>query len=135
MTENNYVTAIAENGEGVDARPINAEVARVDEPSVQQIAKWKAQYGDVYKIVSDSDDLALTLYFRKPMRQHLSRFTKSLTTDTLKALHNLVQDTLIYPDMDAITPLLTEKPGLIVPIGTQLQEIVGTNNSFLAQKL
>lgn len=134
-TNNQNTVEIVDAAEVVNARSINAEVAAAAEPSAQQIAKWKAQYGDVYKIESDSDDLTLTLYFRKPMRQHLSRFTKSIATDTLKALHNLVQDTLIYPDMDALTPILAEKPGLIVPIGTQLQEIVGTNNNFLAKKL
>lgn len=137
MAENKQnQVGIVEASEKVEARSINVGIAAdAPEPTREQIEKWKAQFGDVYRIASDNDDLLLTLYFRKPTRQHLSRFTKSITTDTLRALHNLVQDTLIYPDMEVLTPLLTEKPGLIVPIGTQLQEIVGTNNNFLAKKL
>lgn len=135
MTKNTEVE-IVEAATVVNAKAVNKELAaEIPEPTTEQINQWKAQYGEVYKISSDNDDLELTLYFRKPLRQHLSRFTKSVMGDSLKAMHNLVQDTLIYPDMAAIAPLLTEKPGLIVPIGTQLQEIVGTNNSFLAKKL
>ena len=129
-------TQVVTDTQGIDARPVNAELAMIEEkPSAEVISKWKGQYGDVYEISSESEELPLVLYFRKPSRQHLSRFIKSLTNDALRAQQTLVADTLIFPDMDKLQPLFTEKPGLIIPIGTQLQEIVGTNNSFLAKRL
>lgn len=132
-----FKSEVVEGNEGIYARPVNTEVACQTAPEPELITKWKAKYGDVYAVTCDDDDLPLTLYFRKPTRQHLSRFTKSIATqgDAVKAMNNFIQDTLIYPEMDTLMPLLTEKPGLVIPIGQQLQEIVGSNKHFLAKRL
>jgi hypothetical protein len=135
MSNQNTVEVVGDKAI-IEARPVGAALACEEpRPSDEMIAGWKSKYGDVHELKSESEDLPLTLYFRKPSRQHLSRFTKSLMQDSLKALQNLVADTLLYPEMDKLTPLFAEKPGLIVPIGTQLQEIAGTNTNFFQKKL
>ena len=103
-------------------------------PSEEQIEQWKSQFGEVYQLTSEDDEL-LVFYFRKPDRTHLSHFAKKAMGDTLKALHTLIKDTLLYPSHEVVSKLFAEKPGMVIPLGSELQTIVGTNQDFLAKKL
>ncbi|MCM0757346.1 hypothetical protein M7775_02030 [Sporomusa sphaeroides DSM 2875] len=112
-------------------------------PTEKQMEEWKTRYGEVYKLVADVEDdsnteneaTALVLYMRKPSRQHLSRLAKSLQQDTLKAFQNFITDTLLYPAGDVLEKCFHEKPGLVIPVASKLQEIVGTNQNFTVTKL
>ncbi|MDR3561907.1 MAG: hypothetical protein P4N59_10800 [Negativicutes bacterium] len=103
-------------------------------PDQAQIDKWKAQFGEVYEITSDADEEQV-FYFRKPDRGQLSRFAKKVMQDALKAMHTLIFDTLLFPSQEVVNKLFTEKPGMAIPLGSELQTIVGTNQDFTHRKL
>ncbi len=101
----------------------------------EQVDKWKTEHGEVYVLTSEDEADALAIVVRKPDRNHLSRFAQGAMKDTLKALHNLAVDTVLYPAPAVLNKLFTEKPGLVIPLGGELQNIAGTNANFTARKL
>lgn len=107
----------------------------------EMVEQWKSQYGEVYEVKAESAEDAAregipeAFYFRLPGRPELSRFAKTAMTDALKALHNLVMDCLLYPDRNAVTALLEKKPGLIISLGSKIQQLVGTSLDFTHRKL
>lgn len=110
-----------------------SEVTEVNDELVKQ---WKQQYGGVFRLVGeDDDDQPMTFYFRKPERADLSRFTKEVMKDMLKALNNLVFGCLLFPSAEVLKRMVGNKPGLVVPLGNELQKIVGSNQDFLSEKL
>ncbi|MCR4442965.1 MAG: hypothetical protein QHH10_12090 [Peptococcaceae bacterium] len=104
----------------------------------EQIQQWKNQYGEVYKIESEPDgvdDKPLVFYFKKPNRQHFSRFIKDSMKDAFKAMNTMVMDLVLYPSSDKVTELFQEKPGLVVAVGSELTKIVGVSQDFLTTKV
>ena len=108
------------------------EKTKTGAPAPEQIAEWKAKYGKVYKL--SADDEGLTLYFRRPSREAFERFAGTLGKP-YKALKTLIFDTLLYPDAEYLNSLFTDEPGLVIAIGNQLQEAVGTSRDFTKSEL
>ncbi len=106
-------------------------------PSDEQLEAWKAQYGEIYELLGETEDGSQCYYFifRKPGRAALSRFAKQVMSDALKAMHNLVFDCLLFPDQDEVRKLFEEKPGMAISVGSELQKIVGTNQDFFVKRL
>ena len=103
-------------------------------------SNWKRQYGEVYEISAENDleqekNEPLIFFFKKPSRPNLSRYIKEAMKNAYKAMYNLTFDCLLYPDRDAVSKLVQEKPGLIIAIGNELQEIIGVNQDFFSRKL
>jgi len=116
-----------------DADVNEVNKAEVNEELVQQ---WKQQHGDVYKLSGEDDDgKAMAFYFRKPGRSDLSRFTKEVTKDMMKATNNLVFGCLLFPSPDVLRKMAENKPGIVLALGGELQKIVGSNQDFLSEKL
>lgn len=106
----------------------------------KQKKEWIEQYGEVYEIAAEADledekAKPMVFYFKKPGRTNLSRYIKDAMKNAYKAMYNLTFDCLLYPDRDAVTKLIEEKPGLIVALGNELQEIIGVNQDFFSKKL
>ncbi|MCL4514152.1 MAG: hypothetical protein M1379_00935 [Firmicutes bacterium] len=108
--------------------------------SKEQIEKWKKEFEGVYELRAETDDdkpeeVPLTLYFKRPGREELSRFAKSAAGETLKATSQFVFDCRLYPDEQVLRKLFEEKPGLAISIGNKLSEIVGVNQVFTVKRL
>lgn len=105
----------------------------------EKINDWKEQYGEIYEIAADvefeQNSEQMIFIFRKPNRQHLSRYIKTAMKNAYKAMHTLVFDTLLYPDKDKVSKMVEEKPGLIISLGNELQDIIGVNQDFFSKKL
>jgi hypothetical protein len=105
----------------------------------QKIEGFKEQYGTVYEIAADvgfeeeADEMLFV--FKKPGRAALSRYIKGAMNDAYRAMYNLVFDCLLYPDRDLLMNMLEDKPGLIVALGNELQELVGVNQNFTSKRL
>ena len=96
----------------------------------------KSKYGEVYCLSGEvEDDKTEKYYFRKPERKDLSRFTQELSKDLFKATNNLVFGCLVYPEPEVLRKKADEKPGIILPLGAELQKIVGSGVDFLSSKL
>lgn len=104
-------------------------------PDEVKIQEWREQYKAVYQVSAEGEDGQLEFYFRKPERVHLSRFAKAVTSDTLKALTQLIFDCLLWPDEARVRTLFEEKPGLIISLGSELQKLIGTNQDFFVKRL
>lgn len=104
----------------------------------EQIQQWKSQYGEVYKVESElenADEKPLIFYFKKPKRQHFSRFIKDSMKDAFKGMNTMVMDLVLYPAPDKVTEIFQEKPGLVVAVGSELTKIVGVSQDFLTTKV
>ncbi|MDI3547886.1 MAG: hypothetical protein PWR10_1538 [Halanaerobiales bacterium] len=106
----------------------------------KQKEKWIEEFGEVYEIAAEADidegnAKPMVFYFKKPGRTNLSRYIKDAMKNAYKAMYNLTFDCLLYPDRDAVTKLIEEKPGLIIALGNELQEIIGVNQDFFSKKL
>jgi hypothetical protein len=134
MEDNDRIEVVGDK-EMIEAK--SAALCDTGKPSAEIIAGWKSRYGDVYELPSDDEETPLTVYCRRPSRQHLTRYMKtvSLKSDIVTAGQNLLKDTMLYPDMEKLNPLFTEKPGLLMTLSSALQDTVGLNVHFLARKL
>lgn len=106
--------------------------------TLEQIENWKEEYGDVYKLTGEPEnegDQPLEYYFRKPGRAHLSRLSKELMKDALRAMENLVVGCLLHPSEEVLRAQLQKRPGVVVALGGELQKIIGTNQDFFTKKL
>lgn len=107
----------------------------------EQIDKWKQEHGEVYKITGEiplddnNDPEPQDFYFSKPGRIHLSRFAKEAIIDALKAQNNVVFGCLLHPAPETVQQLVAKKPGLIIPLASELLKVTGLNQDFLAKKL
>lgn len=102
--------------------------------------QWKNQYDEVYEIAAENDlekedNEPLVFFFKKPGKSNLSRYIKDAMKNAYKAMHNLTFDCLLYPDRDVVSKLIEERPGLIIALGNELQEIIGVNQDFFSKKL
>lgn len=105
-------------------------------PAPEEIARWKAEHGEVYEIGTETEDgRRLAFIFKKPGRVALSHFARTATKDTLKALNNLVFDCLLWPSADQVRAIMDEKPGYLIGLGGKLQELTGLNEDFFAGRL
>lgn len=106
-------------------------------PHDTMLEDWKKQYGDVYKIENEPEDgeEPLKFYFKKPQRQHFSRFIKESMKDAYKAMRTMVDDLALYPSPEVRNKLFEEKPGLVVAVGNELNKIIGVSQDFLTSKV
>jgi hypothetical protein len=110
--------------------------AAAPEPDAETIEGWKSKYGDVYKLESDDDEAPLVVYCKKPSRQNISRYMKTIfQKDGVQAAHNFLIDTLIYPEKEKVAAVFNATPGVMISLCQALQETVGMNSHFLATKL
>lgn len=116
---------------------IDNAVNTKSEVTKEQIDQWKAQYGEVYKIEIDTDNLEekKVFYFQKPARTNFSRFIKDSMKDAYKAMHTMVNDLALYPSKEKLAKIFQEKPGLVVAVGNELNKIVGVSEDFLTSKV
>ncbi|MFZ5826501.1 MAG: hypothetical protein ACOY94_19585 [Bacillota bacterium] len=120
------------------------EQRKIPEPTETQIEEWQAQYGkgNVIRLEAEldpnDDDLGinptLVVYARKPNPQHLARFAASAQKDAYKALRDLIFDTRLWPDAEAVKAEFERLPGLVIGLGTQLNGVMGTNVSFTVKR-
>ncbi len=103
----------------------------------QQVEDWKKQYGDVILIKNEpeDDEAQLVFYFKKPQRQHFSRFIKESMKDAYKAMRTMVDDLALYPAPEVRNKLFEEKPGLVVAVGNELNKVIGVSQDFLTSKV
>jgi len=105
----------------------------------EKIEGFKEEYGTVYEIAADigfeEEAEEMLFVFKKPGRAALSRYIKGAMSDAYRAMYNLVFDCLLYPDKDLLMKMLEDKPGLIIALGNELQELVGVNQNFTSKRL
>jgi hypothetical protein len=114
------------------------ENTKTTELTKEQIEQWKAQYGEVYKIQTDTDnpnEKPLVFYFQKPARTHFSRFIKDSMKDAYKAMHTMINDLALHPSKEKLAQIFQEKPGLVVAVGNELNKIIGVSEDFLTSKV
>lgn len=96
----------------------------------------KSKYGEVYCLSGEVEDgVTENYYFRKPERKDISRFAQEVSKDILKATNNFVFGCLVHPDPEVLRKKVDERPGIIIPLGAELQKIVGSNVDFLSSRL
>lgn len=107
-------------------------------PTEEQLKEWKAKHGELIIMETedqgDDDSSIPTFVFRRPNRAHVSRFVKTGMSDPAKGLRQLIVDTLLFPGEEVLEKLLSEKPGLMVPLGSELQKAVGSNHDFFVKR-
>lgn len=99
----------------------------------EQIEQWKKEHGEIHEI-SDADG-ELKIIVRKPTRGDMSRFTKEVSKNVFNATNNLVLGCLVYPKQEDLRKLIDEKPGLVLTLGGEIQQLAGASQDFLSRKL
>lgn len=113
------------------------ETAQQGEVTEEMIRDWKTQYGKVYKLSADEEDVALDVYIKKPTRAAISRFQsgtsgkKSIT----EAAQRFLFDLLLYPSQDELAKIFEEKPGLPTALVGEIGDIVGLTANFTTTEL
>lgn len=100
-------------------------------PTDADIERWKAQHGEVYAFESDE----LTVYCRKPGRAELARFTREMQRDLYRASHNLVISVLLHPSAEIVQQVAQRKPGIILSLAGELNDVAGSTVPFSSRKL
>lgn len=115
---------------------VNSKSESIKAPEVtkEQIEQWKAQFGEVYKIQTDTEN-PMVFYFQKPARTHFSRFIKDSMKDAYKAMHTMVNDLALHPSKEKLAQIFQERPGLVVAVGNELNKIIGVSEDFLTSKV
>ena len=65
----------------------------------------------------------------------MARFVKEMQRDLYSASQNMLSACLVHPSMDALLAVAKEKPGVILSLAGELNELAGTTTSFLSKKL
>ena len=99
---------------------------KIQSVTPQQIEQWKQQHGEIYLL--EGDDLAV--YCKKPGRPVMARFVKEMQRDLYSASQNMLSACLVHPSMDALLAVAKEKPGVILSLAGELNELAGTTTSF-----
>lgn len=107
-----------------------------DQINEAQVAKWKEQYGEVYKLDGvDDEGKAMTFYFRKPQRAAINRFIDETTRKTSRAMERLALDHVIYPDKEKLAMLFDKLPGLAAQLANELLNVCGMGLNFTSTRL
>lgn len=108
----------------------------MDKLNDTQIQELKAKHGgEIFEITGDDDDgKTMTFYIKKPDRSLISRFTKELMQDTMRAMNNLVFGCLVSP-AEHLKKIVDDRPAMIVPLANEVQKVIGFNQNFLSHKL
>jgi len=96
-----------------------------------------AKYGNVHALEFDEteDGPERLCIVREPRRTELSRLTKEMTGDSLKAMRNLLFSCLLDPEADELKELFERSPGLAVALGNRLLTIARVNEEILDTRL
>ena len=108
--------------------------------AAESAAEVKAKYGRIYRVTVDVPDeegalQQKTYIFKKPVAASYDRYLQSVPGGQVRALKTLVRDNLLEEYQDQLTADLEEYPGLLIPLGNKLLDMLGVTGAAAVKKL
>lgn len=116
-----------------------AAAAGIDKEA-DRFGALKAKYGKIYLVTvdvpDDAGDLCRKEYlFKRPTAASYDRLLQSAPGGQWRALKILIQDNLLEEYQDRFAADLEDYPGLVIPLGQKLLDMLGANGGTGVKKL
>ncbi len=113
----------------------------VDESAVcdmeKALGELQGKHGEkkVRRFTVDSEDVQYDIILKRPDLTVVKRFYDEITESYGDAVHQLLVECAAVPDVEGLTPLVEEYPGILIPVGAQLLRWSGVSKADKSRRV